>query len=126
MDGRLSKRRGVAPRTSPPSLAVRHRIDRFATASLASGLSTLVSWLFVFLVPGVSILAALGPILALILGYQARKRIKRSGDRVRGRALARAGIALGFAELGVYLLFFLLILYYLKSGALFCHGQCRP
>ena len=71
-------------------------------------------------------MAALGPILALIFGYQARKRIKWSGDRVRGRALARAGIALGFAELGVYLLFFLLILYYLISGALFCDGQCLP
>ena len=126
MDGHLSKRRGVAPRTSPPSLEVRHSIDRFATASLAAGLSTLVSWLFVFLVPGISILAALGPILALIFGYQARKRIKLSGHRVRGRALARAGIALGFAELGVYLLLFLFILYYLQTGALFCNGQCLP
>lgn len=126
MAGHLSKRRGVASRPSPRSLEVRHRIDSFATASLAAGLSTLVSWLFVFLVPGVSILAALGPILAVIFGYQARKRIKLSSHRVRGRALARAGLALGFAELGVYLLFFLLILFYLRSGALYCNGQCLP
>ena len=81
---------------------------------------------FVFLVPGISILAALGPILALTFGYQARKRIKLSGRRIRGRALARAGIALGFAELGVYLLFFLFILHYLRMGALFCDGQSLP
>lgn len=42
-----------------------------------------------------------GSLLALVLGFVARARIKRSGGALTGRGLATAGIVLGFAGLAI-------------------------
>ena len=87
------------------------RIDRFATASFVAALGPL-AWLLVYFLPPVAItLAILGAILAPIFGEVGKRRINRSAGRLRGRALARAGIALGVVELAIYVLGPLLLIY---------------
>jgi len=104
----------------------RGEIERFAIASFVAALSQL-AWFLAYYVPTLAItIAALGPSLAVIFGLVGRRRINRSGGLLRGRALARTGMVLGFLELVFYLLAFLLIYFTLHSGHLFCDGQCLP
>jgi hypothetical protein len=59
------------------------------------------------LVLGIVWVWGIGAVLALILGYQARSEIRRSGGRLTGGGLAVAGIVLGWVGLAG-LLFFVL------------------
>jgi len=54
-------------------------------------------------------LPVIGPILALVFGYQARNDIDRGGGVEEGRGLAVAGIVLGWVGVGMTVLFILLI-----------------
>lgn len=101
-------------------------IERFAIASFVAALGQL-AWFLAYFVPTLAItIAPLGPSLAVIFGLVGRRRINRSGGRLRGRALARIGMVLGFLELVFYLLALLLLHFTLHSGHLFCDGQCLP
>jgi hypothetical protein len=55
-------------------------------------------------------------ILALVLGYQARSEIDRSGGRIGGRGQATAGIVLGWVGVGLVLLFVALVIIGLAVG----------
>jgi Domain of unknown function (DUF4190) len=46
----------------------------------------------------------IGSILAIVLGYQAQRDIDNSGGTQTGRALATAGIVIGWISLGVWVL----------------------
>lgn len=52
--------------------------------------------------------AWIGSVLALVLGYAAKREIDASGGRVTGRGIAIAGIVLGWIGVGLFLLLILL------------------
>lgn len=103
------------------------RIDPLAKASFVAALSPF-AWLFVYYLPPVAIAIALsGPVLALIFGYRARRRINLSDELVRGRGLMRAALILGWIEVVLYALAaaFLLYLFTFGVGDV-CQGKCLP
>jgi len=63
-----------------------------AVISLISGIASF------FLLP------LLGAILAIILGYSAKKEIAQSGGAVTGEGLARWGLILGWVNIGLSLI----------------------
>ena len=85
------------------------RIDRGAAASLVAACSALIvalpagSGKFGLVVPAITA-SALATILALVLGSRAKARIERSRGFLRGRALATAGIVLGWIEVAAWIL----------------------
>jgi len=103
------------------------RTDRLAIASFAAALSPF-AWSFVYFLPPPAIAVAVsGPVLALILGYQARRRIKLSQGGLRGRALMRAALILGWIEIALYLLAAAFLLFLLTFGVGdLCQGKCLP
>jgi ABC-type sugar transport system permease subunit len=101
------------------------RTERLVIASFA--LSPL-AWSFVYFLPPVAIAVAVsGPVLALILGYQARRRIKLSQGGLRGRALLRAALILGWIEIALCVLAAAFVIFLLTFGVSdVCQGQCLP
>jgi hypothetical protein len=83
------------------------RIDRGAAASLVAACSALIVALpagsFGLVVPAITA-SALATVLALVLGSRAKARIERSRGFLRGRALATAGIVLGWIEVAAWIL----------------------
>ena len=67
---------------------------------------------------GLTILPLLGSIVAIVLGYMARKDIRQRPDEVSGDALALAGIVLGWISVG------LAVLGFLALGGLGLCGVC--
>jgi 4-hydroxybenzoate polyprenyltransferase len=115
---------GEERRSAPLSTG---RIDPLAKASFAAALCP-IAWLFVYYQPPVAIAIALsGPVLALIFGYRARRRITMSEELVRGRGLIRAALILGWIEVVLYAsaAAFLLYLFTFGVGDA-CQGQCLP
>ena len=102
------------------------RIDPLAKASFAAALSPF-AWLFVYYLPVAIAIALSGPVLALIFGYRARRRITMSDELVRGRGLTRAALILGWLEVVLYAsaAAFLLYLFMFGVGDV-CQGQCLP
>jgi hypothetical protein len=74
-----------------------------ATASMVLGILGL---LFLYLI---------GPVLALIFGYQAKNEIEASGGAQGGRGMAIAGIVMGWIGIGFAILFLLI---WLITGAI--------
>jgi uncharacterized protein DUF4190 len=74
------------PHEVPPNLGPR-RTEPRATAALVFG------------VLSVSLLPVIGPFFAILYGLSARRRITNSPDRLEGKGLADAGLALGFVGL---------------------------
>ncbi len=58
---------------------------------------------------GLASLPIIASIIALVLGYQARKEIAGSGGWQTGETLARAGIILGWVGIALYVLLILVI-----------------
>ena len=81
---------------SPPAAA--SDLNGYAIASLVLGVAGLLG---LFLV---------GPVLALVFGYSARRDIDASGGRQGGRGLAVAGIVLGWVGVALTFLFLAVIL----------------
>jgi hypothetical protein len=75
-----------------PRAPVTPRTNPLAVASLACGAGQLIAW-------------PLATIPAIVLGHMARRQIRRTGET--GAGLALAGLALGWAGLGVLLLLLL-------------------
>lgn len=73
--------------SAPPSASSTPSVptSRLALVSLVSG------------VLGWSLLPGLGSVLAIVAGHAARSRIAASNDRIGGRRLAVAGLALGYS-----------------------------
>jgi|SRR4029453_18221581 hypothetical protein len=103
------------------------RIDPLAKASFAAALSPF-AWLFVYYLPPVAIAIALaGPVLALIFGYRASRRITLSDELVRGRGLVRAALILGWIEVVLYASAAAFFLYLFTFGVGdVCQGTCLP
>ena len=103
------------------------QIDPLAKASFAAALSPF-AWLFVYFLPPVAIAIALcGPVLALIFGYRARRRITMSEEMVRGHGLMRAALILGWIEVVLYAAAAAFLLYPFMFGVGdACQGQCLP
>jgi hypothetical protein len=112
-------RRGAPLRTG--------RIDPLAKASFAAALSPF-AWLFVYYLPPVTIaIAVSGPVLALIFGYRARRRITLSDELVRGGGLMRAALILGWIEVVLYASAAAFVLYLFTFGVGdVCQGKCLP
>ncbi|MBM3659052.1 MAG: DUF4190 domain-containing protein [Actinobacteria bacterium] len=55
-------------------------------------------------------LALIGPILALVFGYKARRQIDESNGMQTGRGMATAGIVLGWVWIGLFVAYILLII----------------
>ncbi|SRR6266498_996479 len=102
-------------------------IDPLAKASFAAALSPF-AWLFISYLPPVAIAIALsGTVLALILGYRARRRITLSDELVRGRGLVRAALILGWIEVVLYASAAVFLLYLVTFGVGdVCQGKCLP
>jgi len=75
--------------TGVPRTAVAQKTSGMAIASLVLG----VLWIY-----------WLGSILALILGYLAKKEIRNSNDQLDGKGLATAGIVLGWVGISTMVL----------------------
>jgi len=103
------------------------RIDRLAKASFAAALSPF-AWLFVYYLPPVAIaIVVSGPVLALIFGYRARRRITLSDELVRGGGLMRAALILGWIEVVLYASAAAFVLYLFTFGVGdVCQGKCLP
>ncbi len=84
-------------RYPPPAPPAPTRTSALAIASLATGIA---AW-FIF--------PFLGAIAAVITGYFGLQEIRESGGRIGGSALATAGIVLGGVQLGLILIFGILI-----------------
>ncbi len=82
------------------------RTSGLAVASLVSG------------IVGLSMVPLLGSILAIILGYMARREIRDRPDELTGDGLALAGIVLGWISVGLAVLGFLVF------GAIMVCGVC--
>lgn len=82
------------------------RTSGLAVASLVSG------------IVGLSMVPLLGSILALILGYMARREIRDRPNELTGDGLALAGIVLGWISVGLAVLGFLVF------GAIMVCGIC--
>jgi hypothetical protein len=115
---------GEERRSAPPKTG---RIDPLAKASFAAALSPF-AWLFVYYLPTIAIAIALsGPVLALIFGYRARRRINLSDELVPGRGLMRVGLILGWIEVVLYASAAAFLLYLLTFGVGdVCQGKCLP
>jgi hypothetical protein len=85
----------------PPPVIAEQRTSGLAIASLVCGLCQI----------GVPVPTGLA---AIFLGHAARRRIRRTGER--GAGLALAGLILGYAGLVGYLLLFLLIFRFASSA----------
>ena len=81
----------------------RPQTNGMAVASLVLGIMGIAMMLF-----------GIGPVLALVLGYQGRKQIDESGGRQTGRGLAIAGIVTGW--IGVGILIVLIVAWANSSG----------
>jgi hypothetical protein len=103
------------------------RTERLAITSFAAALSPL-AWVFVYFLPPVAIAVAVsGPVFALILGYQARRRIRLSQGGLRGRALLRAALILGWIEIALYVVAAAFVMFLLTFGVSdVCQGNCLP
>ena len=103
------------------------RIDPLAKASFAAALSPF-AWLFVYYLPPVAIaIVVSGPVLALIFGYRARRRITLSDELVRGGGLMRAALILGWIEVVLYASAAAFVLYLFTFGVgVVCQGKCLP
>jgi hypothetical protein len=103
------------------------RIDPLAKASFAAALSPF-AWLFVYYLPPVAIaIVVSGPVLALIFGYRARRRITLSDELVRGGGLMRAALILGWIEVVLYASAAAFVLYLFTFGVGdVCQGKCLP
>jgi Domain of unknown function (DUF4190)/Domain of unknown function (DUF1707) len=86
---------------SPPPVIARQRTSGLAIASLVCGICQIG-----FPVPT--------GLVAIFLGHAARRRIRRTGER--GDGLALAGLILGYLGLVGYLLLFLVFLQFTSSG----------
>ncbi len=67
---------------------------------------------------GLTVLPLLGSILAIVLGYMARRDIRQRPDQVSGDGLALAGIVLGWISVGIA------VFGLLAFGALTACGLC--
>jgi uncharacterized protein DUF4190 len=56
------------------------------------------------------VLPFIGPIVAVVLGVGARRRIATSGERIEGKGLADAGLALGIVGV-LFTLYFVYLVY---------------
>jgi hypothetical protein len=88
---------------SAPAVAPSVPTNGKATASMILGI---VGLLFLYLI---------GPILALVFGYQAKNEIEASGGTQGGRGMAIAGIVMGWVGIGFALLFLVI---WLVTGAI--------
>jgi hypothetical protein len=86
---------------SPPPVIAQQRTNGLAIASLVCGICQIG-----FPVPT--------GLVAIFLGHAARRRIRRTGER--GDGLALAGLILGYLGLVGYLLLFLVFLQFTSSG----------
>lgn len=88
-------------------MAARPTTNGFAVASLVLGIAG-----FAFC------LVLVGPILALVFGYRARREIDGSGGLQTGRGMATAGIVLGWVGIGFTALWFVAIVAAAAADAL--------
>jgi uncharacterized membrane protein len=86
--------RGGPAASATPS-QVRGENEPFAVASLVLGI--------------VGLLFAILAVLALVFGYLARGRIRRSGGKLHGSGMATAGIVLGWIETAILVLYVVLV-----------------
>jgi len=70
-------------------------VVRTSGLAIAALICSIVGWVGCYLI---------GPIVGVVLGYQARKQIRESGGRLTGEGLATAGIILGWLGIGLVLL----------------------
>jgi hypothetical protein len=97
--------RNVLERLGPPEEIVRAATDSPPSAQYAAAPSKETNGAAVASVLlGVLWLGGIGSVLALVLGYRARRQIKSSAGDHTGSSLAIAGIVLGWAGLGLLLL----------------------
>lgn len=68
---------------------------------MATKTSKLAVWSLVMSILGVSGLPIIGSIVALFLGYAAKREIDESDGELEGRGLAQAGIVIGWITIGV-------------------------
>jgi hypothetical protein len=80
------------------------------------------------MVLGIVWLYGLGSVLALVLGYQAKRQIGSSGER--GEGMATAGIVLGWVGIvgAIFVIFFLSVLFHTVHDVHLppCQFNCQP
>lgn len=87
---------------------------RTSTTAILSLISGILGWLGIF---------GVGGILAIILGYVAKKEIRQSRGFITGDGLATAGLVLGYTNVALSLIglcIFLLFFMGLLSAPVFC------
>lgn len=73
-------------------------------------LSTEASWSLILGVIGIWPLPIIPSMLAIWIGYRARREIQNSNGSIRGMAAAKAGVLMGFGSIIMYALFIVLII----------------
>ena len=87
--------------TQPPIIIRQNTTSGMAIASLVLG----ILWIY-----------WIGSIVALFLGYAARREIRRDPEGIEGSGLATAGIILGWIGMGTLLLTILMFVYLWQSN----------
>lgn len=87
----------ISPPPPPPRPPVQTRTSPLALASLATGISAY----FIFPIAGA--------IAAIVTGFLAHNEIRASNGRLTGSAFATAGLVLGWLQIGLIILFAILI-----------------
>jgi len=99
----------------PPAAAERARTSPLALASLALGIA------------GWTILPILGAVAAVITGHLARWNIDEAGGQLGGSGLAKAGLVLGYVQIGLIVLGMLLVVAVgISLGHIFGSGPTLP
>ena len=89
------------PPPPPPPQGAAPKTNGMAIASLVLGIVGVA-----FSLGFIGVIAA---VLAVVFGYNGRRRIDESGGMLTGRGMATAGIVLGYIGLALFVLFFAIV-----------------
>ena len=98
----------------PPAAPNRPAAPTFASPQPASGKAVAA---LILGIGGLSFCPVVLSVFAIVLGYQARAEIDRTGGRIAGRGQATAGIVLGWIGVAIFVLFLGLIVLGLAVGS---------
>ena len=91
-------------------------VSPLAVSSLIGGISSLLSLVLMFIIPGLGVLFLLSfGIGAIVTGIQAIKQIKQYPERYEGKGIATGGIVIGSISLFLFLMLILIAILILAS-----------
>jgi hypothetical protein len=117
---------GPAPPRQPGAVAGWQQAPDGSWHKTGTGTSSKATAALVFGILGLVLCPFVCSIVALVLGYQARREIDRSGGAMGGRGNATAGLILGWVGIALCLVFIVLIVLGVAAGTSITHDLNQP